>query len=83
MKRLILRIISPYLVDKFNATVPYTTVQYGTGLTIFTCGSSHLAMRFVLAAGPSRTIPYVSTVRYRQVLLSDIVSLSNNNCQNV
>ena len=46
--------ISPYLVDKFDATVPYATVQYGTGLTVFTCGISHLGMRFVLAAGPSR-----------------------------
>ena len=53
MKRLILWIISPYLVDKFNATVPYRTLQYGT---IRTCGIWHLAMRFVLAAGPSRTV---------------------------
>ena len=55
MKCLILWIISPCLVDKFNATVRYGTVQYGTGLiTLFTCDISHLAMRFVMAAGPSR-----------------------------
>ena len=43
-----------YLFDKFNATVPYGTAQYGTGLTIFTCGISNLDMSIVLAAGPSR-----------------------------
>ena len=63
-------------VDKFNDTiwyntVQYGTVQYGTIVTWFTCGFSHLTMRFVLAAGPSRTVRYdtvaYSTVRYGMV----------------
>ncbi len=52
-----------HLVDKFNDTiwyntVQYGTVQYGTNVTWFTCGFSHLTMRFVLAAGPSRMVMY-------------------------
>ena len=63
MKYLILGIISPYLVDKFNATVPHGIVQYGTGLTIFTCGISHLATRFVFAACPSRLSTIHNTLK--------------------
>ena len=62
IKCLILWIISPYLVDKFNdtRTVRYNTLRYRTGLTLFKCGISHLAMRFVLAAGPFRLWSQIS-----------------------
>ena len=46
-------ILSGWQIQRYR-TVRYSTVHYGTGLTIFTCGIWHLAMRFVLAAGPSR-----------------------------
>ena len=50
--------LSPYVIDKFNTTVRYGVVSYGTGFLLFTYIISHLAMRFVLAGGPFRLLLY-------------------------
>ena len=63
------------MVDKFNATVPNATVQYGTGLTIFTCDISHLAMRFVMAAGPYHAVQYSDMTYIVKTLYSKITPI--------
>jgi hypothetical protein len=63
---------SPYLIDSFNATV-----LYGTGFPLFTFSIWHLAMRFVLAAGPSRTLRY-RTVRYREIERARALEIESN-----